>query len=132
MAKKFEYNSVAIRRKETIVKDFFNNFDKYRNNPKYKPNIIFNSLKIEDLEVRNAFDNYILKEWPRLIKTNPADQKVKRTMEMYLKKFYEMFLNNPTKYLDSPFLQDLDVINELCPEFSEKTIHGKKFKVNFG
>lgn len=131
MAKKFEYNSIAIRRKETIVKDFFNNFDKYRNNPRYKPNIIFNSLKIEDLEVRNAFDNYILKEWPRLIKTNPADQKVKRTMEMYLKKFYEMFLNNPTKYLDSPFLQDLDVINELCPEFSEKTIHGKKFKVNF-
>ena len=109
MSKKFEYNSAAIRRKESIAKDFFNNLNKYINNPKYKPSVIFNSAKIEDIEVRNAFDNYILKEWPKLVLTSPVDKSIKKNMELYLKKFYEEFLNNPTKYLNSPFLKNIVV-----------------------
>lgn len=131
MSKKFEYNSAAIRRKESIAKDFFNNLNKYINNPKYKPSVIFNSAKIEDIEVRNAFDNYILKEWPKLVLTSPVDKSIKKNMELYLKKFYEEFLNNPTKYLNSPFLKNIEIIDEFCPEFSEKIVNGKRFKVNF-
>lgn len=131
MSKKFEYNSVAIRRKESLVKDFFSNFSKYEDDKKYNPNNIFRSLNFDDIKTRNAMNNYILREWPRLVLTSPVDILVKKNMEIYLKKFYEMFLKNPTKYLGSPLLKDIEVIEELCPEFSEKIVNGKKFKVNF-
>ena len=45
--------------------------------------------------------------------------------------FYEMFLENPTKFLGAPFLKNTEIIDEFCPEFSEKIINGKKFKVDF-
>lgn len=130
MSSKYEYNSVAIKRKERLAESFFKYFDTFRKEKQYSSENIFESLNIENIENRNALDNYILREWPGLVATNSVDMHIKHNMQIYLKKFYGKFLSNPTNFLGSPFVKNIELIDEFCPEFSEKIVNGKKLKRN--
>lgn len=114
MANIQEYDEASIELCGNFAEEFFNDFNKYKD--QYKPDVLFSSISIEIMERRNALDNYILKYYSKLDDKNPVDASIKRNMDRYLQTLYKRFVSKPNELLGSPFLKSSQIINIYCPE----------------
>lgn len=108
-----DYDDASIRACGNFAEDFFNNFDKYKN--QYKPSVIFSDLSFDILRKKNALENYILKYYSRLDDNHPIDASIKRNMDKYLQALYKRFVSDPTELLGSPFLKSPKTVDIYCP-----------------
>lgn len=103
-----KYNEGAIERRGDFAKKFFYEYENYKNEINLQT--IFTTLVLDKVEKRNALNNYILKNY------DTVDENVKKNMDRYLHAFYGKFLSDPTELLNSPFLENPEIIEKFCPQ----------------
>ena len=119
----FEYNETAIKMTGNFAERFFKDFETYTK--KYSTSEIFSSLNFENIKMRNALDNYILKNYSNLDMNNGQNAIIKRNMDRYLQAFYKRFMSYPTELLGSPFLRSPEIVDAFCPERVNVKTEGK-------
>ena len=111
-------NENVLKRYKSKAETFFRDSQSFAGDGKDNIKELFRSSKISAIELRNAFESYILKNYDKVSGVE------KSVMEEYLKVFYITFLKEPDKHLDSLLLQSSDVVSKLCPDL--KKVMGDK------
>ena len=111
-------NENVLKRYKSKAETFFRDSQSFAGDGKDNIKELFRSSKISAIELRNALESYILKNYDKVSGVE------KSVMEEYLKVFYITFLKEPDKHLDSLLLQSSDVVSKLCPDL--KKVMGDK------